>query len=656
MALNQRLDATSDKLRHQYEGQLCKYTNVMKGWQYRWFVLYPEAGILHYYLNESERKQRPRGSVHLAGAVISPSDEDGNTFTVNSASGEMFKLRATDARARQEWVNRLRTVAEMHTLAIAQSNPPLAPREHLSLVHIPPPAPQAQCSLEVLDAFATVRQHLNKADQSSQLLSTKVEDLPSSGKLKNTDEDLLLLKATSQATVTCLANCLSILEQQQLQPLSSSSHPHSHKKVGPSPSKLPTATFSSYLEKTDDKQELVQAWTSPLPSPLHSPPPSPPVGSKIKALFKVEDEITDDEDFDDIDSDDNEENKSVILHLLSQLKLGMDLTRVVLPTFILERRSLLEMFADCMGHPDCFLKIVDQSTPEDRILAVVEWYLTSFHMGRKSTIAKKPYNPIIGEIFHCSWKINNSSIDNSESSANDTILTYVAEQVSHHPPITAFYVECREKMICLNASIWTKSNFSGMSIGVNMIGEISLYLGMYNEKYTFSLPAAYARSILSIPWVELGGKVNITANTGLNANIIFHTKPFYGGKVNVVTADVRNGENNICKVQGEWNSHFEFSYPNGEQKTIFVNQLPIYKKRVRPLHIQGQFESRRLWSKVTESLQNKDLASATSFKCELEERQRQEERIRQEEGQSYPTVFFHQSNHHWIYNNLLIKL
>lgn len=45
-----RLDATSDKLRHQYEGQLCKYTNVMKGWQYRWFVLYPEAGILHYYL------------------------------------------------------------------------------------------------------------------------------------------------------------------------------------------------------------------------------------------------------------------------------------------------------------------------------------------------------------------------------------------------------------------------------------------------------------------------------------------------------------------------------------------------------------------------------------------------------------------------------
>lgn len=47
---------------------------------------------------------------------------------------------------------------------------------------------------------------------------------------------------------------------------------------------------------------------------------------------------------------------SVIRHLLSQVKIGMDLTRVVLPTFILERRSLLEMYADYFAHPDMFVK------------------------------------------------------------------------------------------------------------------------------------------------------------------------------------------------------------------------------------------------------------------------------------------------------------
>ena len=54
----------------------------------------------------------------------------------------------------------------------------------------------------------------------------------------------------------------------------------------------------------------------------------------------------------------------------------------------------------------------------------------------------------------------------------------------------------------------------------------------HGEDYVFTLPSAYARSILTIPWVELGGKVSITcAKTGYSATVIFHTKPFYGGKV-----------------------------------------------------------------------------------------------------------------------------
>ena len=35
-----------------YFTQLSKFTNVVKGWQYRWFVLEPEAGRLEYHLLE----------------------------------------------------------------------------------------------------------------------------------------------------------------------------------------------------------------------------------------------------------------------------------------------------------------------------------------------------------------------------------------------------------------------------------------------------------------------------------------------------------------------------------------------------------------------------------------------------------------------------
>lgn len=100
-----------------------------------------------------------------------------------------------------------------------------------------------------------------------------------------------------------------------------------------------------------------------------------------------------------------ESHGSVVTHLLSQVKIGMDLTKVVLPTFILERRSLLEMYADYFAHPDLFLRIADLKEPRERMIQVVRWYLSAYHAGRKSSVAKKPYNPILGEIFQCHWDI-----------------------------------------------------------------------------------------------------------------------------------------------------------------------------------------------------------------------------------------------------------
>ena len=117
--------------RRRFEGQLNKFTNVVKGWQYRWFVLDPESGRLEYYLLE-DRNGKCRGSQHLAGAVVIPSEEDGQTFTVNLASGEMFKVRASHAKERQMWVDRLRACVHMHNQALAGNHPPVNTREHLA--------------------------------------------------------------------------------------------------------------------------------------------------------------------------------------------------------------------------------------------------------------------------------------------------------------------------------------------------------------------------------------------------------------------------------------------------------------------------------------------------------------------------------------------
>ena len=79
--------------------------------------------------------------------------------------------------------------------------------------------------------------------------------------------------------------------------------------------------------------------------------------------------------------------------------------------------------------------------PKDRMVQVVKWYLSSYHAGRKSSVAKKPYNPVLGEVFYCLW-----DLPANEQSSEDVVLdgpipwckenqlSFVAEQVSHHPP------------------------------------------------------------------------------------------------------------------------------------------------------------------------------------------------------------------------------
>lgn len=74
------------------------------------------------------------------------------------------------------------------------------------------------------------------------------------------------------------------------------------------------------------------------------------------------------------------------------------------------------------------------------MVQAVRWFLSAFHAGRRSEVAKKPYNPIIGETFRCWWDINdeqpsgNTVPDGPVPWCSTNQLTFIAEQVSHHPP------------------------------------------------------------------------------------------------------------------------------------------------------------------------------------------------------------------------------
>lgn len=371
------------------------------------------------------------------------------------------------------------------------------------------------------------------------------------------------------------------------------------------------------------------------------------------------------EDDDDPELGSMEGHGSVIHHLLSQVKIGMDLTKVVLPTFILERRSLLEMYADFFAHPDLFCSIADMQSPQDRMIQVVKWYLSAFHAGRKSEVARKPYNPILGEVFRCYWEVpgvrpeGETVPDGPVPWGTNNNLCFVAEQVSHHPPISAFYAEHKAKRISFCSHIWTKSKFLGLSICVYNIGQGCVSVMEHDEEYILNFPSGYGRSILTVPWVELGGTCQITCNkTGYSANIEFLTKPFYGGKKHRISAEILNpGEKKpVLTVEGEWNGVMTAKWRDGSTETFVDTQtMATVKKIVKPVHEQALNESRFMWREVTAGLKFNHIDHATAAKCALEQKQRDEAKYRKENSISWETKLFNLVGDNWIYNSPLQK-
>mgnify|MGYP001508221083 FL=1 len=69
-------------------------------------------------------------------------------------------------------------------------------------------------------------------------------------------------------------------------------------------------------------------------------------------------------DADDVEELDDESG-SILLSLIGQLRLGMDLNKVTLPTFVLEPRSMLERVTDFLSHPDLIFGADRLENPEE---------------------------------------------------------------------------------------------------------------------------------------------------------------------------------------------------------------------------------------------------------------------------------------------------
>ncbi|XP_046976050.1 oxysterol-binding protein-related protein 8 [Vanessa cardui] len=313
-----------------------------------------------------------------------------------------------------------------------------------------------------------------------------------------------------------------------------------------------------------------------------------------------------------------EENKSLLWFLLKQVRPGMDLSKVVLPTFILEPRSFLDKLSDNYYHADLLAQAQSLEDPYQRFKGVLRWYLSGLY--RKPKGLKKPYNPVLGETFRCCWRHRN----------NETYTYYVAEQVSHHPPVSAFYISNRKEGFVIEGSLLARSKFYGNSTSAILEGCARIHLLNWGETYITTAPYAHCKGIvIGTLSMELGGKIHIICQeTGYQADVEFKLRSFLGGadQTNAISGRIKRGKDTIATVEGYWDGKIDIKDKKTGEETNLLD-VAILKEQRLPrflvkLDRQQEWESQRLWIKVSEAIHNEDQVVATEQKTIIEEAQR----------------------------------
>ncbi|ORX52675.1 Oxysterol-binding protein [Hesseltinella vesiculosa] len=291
-----------------------------------------------------------------------------------------------------------------------------------------------------------------------------------------------------------------------------------------------------------------------------------------------------------------------------------DLSSLTCPAFFLNGLSLLEYGSYWGDHPTCFTDISQHEDPQERMLAVTRWFMSTLWGSYASRCTnglneKKPYNPILGEQFNCMM--------------GDVQLR--CEQVCHHPPISAFYLEHEQSGVALNGHSCQRSKFKGTSIKVDQVGRAVLYLKKWDEQYFMDFPYLLIRGFLTgAAYIELGGNCSIACSNGVQAHLEFIPKPWFGGDYNHFKGSIVNKKEECYTLSGRWSHQSFYTKAGSSAKELLFDaeSEPMAERVTPPLDQQTDNESHKLWGKVTAALGRKDYTTANAEKSKIEEWQR----------------------------------
>ncbi|KAI4832675.1 hypothetical protein KUCAC02_015634 [Chaenocephalus aceratus] len=625
-----------------YKGWLFKWTNYIKGYQRRWFVL--SNGLLSYYRSQAEMGHTCRGTINLATANIAV--EDSCNFVISNGGAQTYHLKASSEVERQRWITALELAKAKAVHMQAESDDsgdecPAAP---------PSSGQGGGCrNLEIQSTLRTLGSKVEDLNTCNDLIVkhgsalqrslSELEALRVSGdvgdKMKQVTERATLFRITSNAMINACRDFLSLAQshskrwQKALhserdqrirleETLEQLAKQHNHlERAFRGATVLPSSFSNPALgnkggvpgkgdaSDEDDDNEFFDAMEDP--AEFITVPADPKYhrrsGSNASG-FSCETGMDDQSvNFDELSLASNPESPQTLelepvrqrrtripdkpnyyLNLWSIMKncIGKELSKIPMPVNFNEPLSMLQRLSEDLEYYELLDKAAKCQSSLEQMCYVAAFTVSSY----STTVHRtgKPFNPLLGETFEL-------------DRLKDCGYRSLCEQVSHHPPAAAHHA-LSEKGWTLRQEITLASKFRGKYLSIMPLGSIQCLFDKSENHYSWKKVTTTVHNIIvGKLWIDQSGEIDVVNHkTGDRCHLKFAPYSYFSRDVpRKVTGVVTDKDGKAHYVlSGTWDEKMEFSRimqsskgengTEGKQRTVYqtLKAKEIWKKNPLP--------------------------------------------------------------------------
>ncbi|KAI0226599.1 hypothetical protein L0F63_000101 [Massospora cicadina] len=191
-------------------------------------------------------------------------------------------------------------------------------------------------------------------------------------------------------------------------------------------------------------------------------------------------------------------------------------------------------------------------------------------------------------------------------------VTMLSEQTSHHPPVSAFWLECKDTGVIARGCDHLSAKFTGTGWFTG-----SLYLALQDRRWVGKARHAVEGIIFKYTPTYTQG---FTTHSDLPPDSLRFS--------DIPESDV------LARISGSYKDVVFITRSGEKKKEILIDMgsLDVIPNTVKPLDQMDELESHRVWKEVTDNIIAKNYAQATKAKLAIEDAQRVRAKSRAERG------------------------